>query len=468
MLSIVLMVAGITAGLMLWGFILQRWQRGVVLLLAYLPFAGVVTLALYPSPLPILIKDFFFIIPAYLAFLWTRRGGVAEQRLPGSILIAMLALTALVFVQSFNPSLANWMVAAIGAKVWLFYLPLTWLAFVLLKSREDLVRVLRLLVAIAWIPCIVGIVQWIASMIFGYQATMTAFYGAAAAGVTQQFAIFNVGGDFFRIPSTFTFVTQYFGFTLAMIIPAYALMKMDTSGKWHRFSTATLWLVILASFMSGARAAYLFVPVLLVLIYSLEGQLKGAIKIALMLPLALLTTIYITGIDPIKMFNLMQELTENYSDDIAQQGLLDALASAPFGTGTGMNTGPARYAFDDPNAFIGIENYYAKAVVELGAMGLVVVVAIFAVLAIRGYKIHRRIKDAGLRSSSAALLAFIVTMALNSFKGWQIDLDPINVYFWVFAGFLLKLPYLENSVQVNAGNRRETAEERHKPSAGVA
>jgi hypothetical protein len=38
-------------------------------------------------------------------------------------------------------------------------------------------------------------------------------------------------------------------------------------------------------------------------------------------------------------------------------------------------------------------------------------------------------------------------MALNSFKGWQIDLDPINVYFWVFSGFLLKLGYLDKLSQ---------------------
>jgi hypothetical protein len=30
-------------------------------------------------------------------------------------------------------------------------------------------------------------------------------------------------------------------------------------------------------------------------------------------------------------------------------------------------------------------------------------------------------------------------VGLNSFKGWLIDLDPVNVYFWLFAGMLLKM-----------------------------
>ncbi len=464
----ILLVVGILLILVFWGAILRRWQRGVVMLLVYMPFAGVVTLSLYPSPLPTLFKDFFFVIPAYLVFLLTRKSGVSQGHVPGSIILAMLALAALVLLQSFNPGVANWMVAAIGAKVWLFYLPLIFLAFAMVKSRDDLIRLLRLMVAIAWIPCGVGIVQWLASITFGYQATMTAFYGAAAEGATQGFASFDVGGTFFRIPSTFTFVTQYFGYTLSMIVPSYALMKMDPSRKWRRFAAASFWLVILASFMSGARAAFLFVPILLALIYLLEGKLMGVIKIAIMLPLALLAALYIAGIDPVIMFNTMLELVLTYSDEIAKQGLLDAITTAPLGVGTGINTGAARFAFDNPGIIFGygVENYYAKAVYELGIIGLVIVIALFLFLIIHGYRIHRRIQDSGLRSCSAAILAFIVTMALNSFKGWQIDLDPINVYFWVFSGFLLKLGYLDKLSQASTKVRQAEVKMHQGFSAG--
>jgi hypothetical protein len=444
-------VLGIFVVFGLWAVIFRRWQSGVMLLLAYLPFAGAVTLSQYPSSLPTLFKDFFFVIPAYLAFALTRRGGNSRGRVPNGVLIAMLVLAEMVFIQSFNSDIPNWMVAAIGAKVWLFYLPLLYLAFAMLESAGDLINVLRLMAVLAWIPCCVGILQWIASMTFGYVATMTFFYGEAAQGATQGFASFDVGGEFFRIPSTFTFVTQYFGFTLAMIAIAYALKNVDTSAKWRKFSEATMWLVVVASFMSGARAAYLFVPILLVLIYQLEGKLGGMLKITVMLPVAALVAMAFAGIDPLKMFDMTQELFLNYSDEIAKKGLLDALQSAPFGTGTGMNTGPARYAFDDPETLIGIENYYAKAVVEMGIAGLAAVAGLFIVLMVHGYRIHQRLKDAGLRSCCAAFLGFIIMMVLNSFKGWQIDLDPVNVYFWVFAGFMLKLEYLDQPVQPARG-----------------
>ncbi|MDX8400435.1 MAG: hypothetical protein R8K20_09335 [Gallionellaceae bacterium] len=430
------------------GAIFRRWQNGIVLLLAFLPFAGVVTLLLYPSPYPILIKDFYLVIPAYLAFFIRKNRSSAQGEIPSSIILVLLAFAFMVLLQSFNPELINWMVAAIGAKVWLFYIPLLFLAYTMIESRDDLIRILRLMVAIAWIPCAIGIVQWLSSMIFGYQTTMVAFYGDAADGATQNFARFSIGGLFFRIPSTFTFVTQYFGFTLAMLVPAYALIKLDTSVKWRKFATAVFWLTIVASFMSGARSAFLFVPLFLALLYFLEGKISGAMKMALMLPALFFAAMALAGIDPLKMFNMVFELFVMYSEDIAKKGLLDAISIAPFGTGTGMNTGAARYGVDDPESFIGIENYYAKAVVELGVVGLLVVVAIFVVLFKNGYKSHRRMQDLGLKSCSSAFLAFIVTMALNSFKGWQIDLDPINVYFWIFSGFMLKLPYLLESKEI--------------------
>lgn len=441
----ILLVVGLVLTLALWAFIFRRWQRGVIMLLAYIPFAGVVTLSLYPSSVPTLFKDVFFVIPAYLAFLLSPKSRRSQGHVPGEIIFAMLALAALVFVQSFNLSVANWMVAAIGAKVWLFYLPLMMLSFTMVGSRENLIQLLRLMVGIAWVPCCVGIVQWFASMTFGYQSTITAFYGAAAEAATQGFASFDVGGSFFRIPSTFTFVTQYSGYTLAMIVPAYALMKMDSSRKWRKFSNATFWLVILASFLSGARSAYLFVPILLALIYLLEGKFLGLLKMAVVLPLVLLTALAIARIDIVMMLDMMLGLFLNYGDKIARDGLLDAIAKAPLGIGTGMNTGAARFAFNNPDTVLfgfGIENYYAKVVYELGLAGLVIVVSLFLTLISHGYRIHHRIQDAALKSCSAAILAFVITMALNSFKGWQIDLDPVNVYFWVFCGFLLKLRYL--------------------------
>jgi len=67
------------------------------------------------------------------------------------------------------------------------------------------------------------------------------------------------------------------------------------------------------------------------------------------------------------------------------------------------------------------------------------------------------VRDRRLRSCSAAFLAFLVIMMVHSLKGWQIDIDPVNVYFWLYAGILLKLPRLvpEPAYETTAGSTIE-------------
>ncbi|MHB1407222.1 MAG: hypothetical protein ACYCV0_16745, partial [Desulfitobacteriaceae bacterium] len=172
------------------------------------------------------------------------------------------------------------------------------------------------------------------------------------------------------------------------------------------------------------------------------GSLAGGMRMVAMIPILLIAALSISGIEFGKLYNEMSYLVPHYASEAAYALLAHAIIQAPLGMGTGMNTGAARYAFANPNAFMAFENYYAKAVNELGIPGLIIVGLLFISLIVYGYKAHRRIHDKKLRACSAALLAFIITMAINSFKGWQIDLDPINVYFWLFSGILLKLPYL--------------------------
>lgn len=463
----ILLVVGILLILVFWGAIFRRWQRGIYLLLVYLPFAGVVTILLYPSPLPTLFKDIFFVLPAYISFflLWMVSRAKVNVYLPKLVSAALLGLTALVFVHMFNPNVANWLVAAIGAKVWLFYIPLIIMVPVMVKHNGDLIKMFRIMVAIAWIPCAVGIIQLIGSRIFGYETTMQAFFGEAAAGATQSFARFDLGGYLYRIPSTFTFVSQYYGYTLAMVVPAFALMRMDPSKKWRKFSRFILWLVITASFLSGARAAFVFIPLLLALIYTFEGDLKGLARAVVLIPVFLLVALGIAGIDSGVLFDHMRGLIPEHTLGMSNL-YLQAFNQAPLGMGTGMNTGPARYAFADQQGLAALEGYFVKALYELGIPGFFIVAALIILLMVYGYKAHQRIHDRKLRGCSAALLAFIITIAVDSYKAGRIDLDPINVYFWMFAGLLLKLGYLDKLSQASPKVRQTTVKTHRGFSAG--
>ncbi len=443
---------------------LTHWQRGVYGLLAYLPFGGAVTLALYPWRglaflNPVLYKDWLFVVPAYLGFVSSMvlRGerGPRLKRLPTALLIAF---SVLVLAQMANPNVPNLLAGLIGAKVWLLYLPLYVLTFVLVASRRHLIFLLRFLAALAVIPCVVGIVEYVSAQFLGYQTVMAAIYGAAGAQATQEYTAFEVGrGWITRIPSTFTFVTQYFGFTLAMLVACYAVWRTDPSARWRRFGCWMLGVAAVACFLCGARAAFVFVPLLLMLMFELDRGISGVLRAGLYIGGVLASTLAVSRMAAVVLFQQLSELFRNYALHTAYGDLVQAVLMAPLGNGTGTNTGSARYAFERPELFTTIENYYAKVVYELGVVGLLLFWGLFGVILWQAFRERRQLRDPGLRACSAALLAFVITMALNSFKGWLLDLDPINVYFWMFAGVLAKLPYLEARPGALAGRSPEEA-----------
>ena len=441
-------------GIGVWLFVIMNWRRGLWGLCLYMPFGGAITLYMHPNKLPLLAKDLLFVVPAYIAFFLFNTRLLRQAPIPQGVLICLGAMAVIVLLQTLNPGILHWMVAAIGVKVWLFYVPLLWLAGAFVRTEADLVRFLRVMVAIAIVPCTIGLLQWFGSATFGYQETITAFYGDRAANATQGFASFSYGGDYFRIPATFTFTSQYFGYTWAMIAMSYALMRVDPSASWRRFSLLMMGIFIVAAILSGARSALVFVPILLILIVFLDQRLTGIVAGVVLMPVLVLSSLYLGGIDPLAVFSATQILVSNYGRDLVLANLIDAIWNHPLGIGTGMNTGPARHAFGDIQVLTYLESYYAKAIVELGFFGGAAILATWAALIVYSLRVVRQMRDPALKGAAAAFTAFFIALAIHSGKGWQVDYDPVNVYFWLFAGFVFKLPYLK--IQ-RAPQKRRTA-----------
>lgn len=447
MTEIIVVIGGL-ALILLWLVFLVRWRWAFVGLLVFLPFAGLVALRFHSVKETLLLKDILFVLPAYISFFLFHRRDTRRITVPKPVLWAMGFLALLVLLQLMNPGLANLMVAAIGLKVWLFYMPLLFLTSAYVDSREDLARLLRVLVVIAIIPCAVGILQWFGAMTYGYEATMESFYDEdAARAATNNFGRHSYGGTYFRIPSTFTFNSQYFGYLMGMLVFSYCLMRTDHSPQWRRFGLIMVGVCITASALSGARGALVFIPLLLVATAFLDQRLTGIVGIVVGVPVIILTALHLGGLDPQLTYGATGALVTEYSKEIVYENIINAFLQHPLGTGTGMNTGAARHAFSsDTRAYTQLsffESYYAKAMVELGFIGLPAALAVFLTIIVKGLGALRALKDKGLRGAAAALVAFFVVITIHSGKGWQVDYDPINVYFWIFAGILFKLTALD-------------------------
>jgi len=508
----------------LWAWILPNWRRGFYVLLVFLPVIGFVSLRLYPAVWPRLLKDVLFVAPCYLGFLVAEGSWHNKIAIPRAVIIPLALFSFVVLIQTFNPSEPNWRVAAIGVKVWLFYLPFIFLGNAFFSERTAARSIWRYMVLLTLLPCIIGLTQWLGCFVFGYAPTMKTFYGAAAYAATQGFTLFTIGSwRYFRIPSTFTYVTQYLNFLISMLIPAYILWRTDPQTGWRRFGMMAWFLIILASYLSGARSAYVIVTSLAILIIFLDRGLKPALLMALTVLPILFATLLLpelatrilsrannqpvhppvtqspqpqlktqtrrvhtpnlqtrTVIPPVPVpkseitlsrryellmehqrdlgfwLKMMGSLIVDNPVDLGYTGFKESLVIAPWGKGTGTNTGAARYAYSDPgnpDTKGPFESYYAKIVYELGIPGFLCLIWFYGSIVSVGLSIRRhQASNPPVRTIASTILALVLVILVYSLKGWAIDLDPLNLYFWLFVGILLSL----------SGSAQSVTQDRHE------
>lgn len=430
---------------------ISDWRLSVLGLLIYLPFSGIPIVLAYPnSQVPVIAKDFLFVLPAYVGF-FARM--LAERRsvvFHGAPVVLMGLLAILVAGESLNPSVPSLLVAAIGAKVWLLYIPLYFLAYHFVQDRRDLSRLLKVMVVAAVIPVALGLLE--VALIYGGSADVVyRFYGSASLSATQGFTQFDYtgGGSLRRIPGTFSFVTQYYSFLVAMIAVSYAAWRGSARGTGARRGGYLMWLMTLvAVLLSGAREAFLAVPVFMLIILALEqpGSLRAAGR-ALGLVLAGVVALGAIGASLASLLSQTAETLAVEWTGVIVRGVPESLHHTWLGLGTGIATGASRYAATSSELMQTLrvpwaESWYAKTVLELGIAGLVVVMLLAGALVFQGVRNHVTLANPELRVVSAALLAFLLWTLVSGAKGPFLDLDPVNVYFWFFAGVLAKVGFL--------------------------
>ena len=432
------------------GVILRRWKWGIFGLLIYLPFAGIPTIMLYPAPvISLLIKDLLFVIPAYFGFfVWYAKNHWAVPKLfAGGPIRLLIALGLIVFAQVFNPALTNRLVGLVGVKVWLFYVPLCILGYHLIDSQDHLLRLTKLMLIVSLVPVLVGLIE--AVLIYsGFSYQVYSFYGDAASAVTQGYAETTLGeGRLVRIPSTFTFAAQYYNYLLAMLAIAYAVWLAESQKRRRRYLLlAMMGLIVLAGMLSGARGAFVMIPLFFFCTVLLKANWHKSWQPLVVVPGGVVVTILLIDTTLRDLFSALSDLTRSYIFEVQIGEFIEALNITLLGLGSGMNTGPARYLANA--SLIGLENFYAKIVVELGIPGLVIVLALFGTILARSLAELYRLRNPVLRAYSVSLIAFLLISMINLWKGSYLDIDPLNVYFWLFAGILMKLPHLE-SMQVS-------------------
>ncbi|MEA2370674.1 MAG: hypothetical protein QOH12_1068 [Solirubrobacteraceae bacterium] len=446
-----LLIIAIVGGGFTWAGV-RDWRRALLGLLLFLPYSGLLIIAAYPATGPAtLVKDFLFVIPAYLGFAGTSLIRGSSKPMAGFPLGIVLVFAVLVVLELLNPTLPSLVVGLIGTKVWLMYIPMALLGYHLVRTKADLRRVLFLMCLAAVIPLCIGVVEGIiintpqANIVYGW-------YGKAAGAVTQDFA--NVGGataTINRVPSTFSFVAQYYLFTISMVAIVYAYWRgfLSYSQRTAGIGALLFLLVVFASVVSGARGAIVAVPAMILVMLVLDGV---SIRLMLWLPVVAVAALSFAAV--VFGTSLAPLLSNVWDHGVAElavntvQGFHQAVGQTLVGLGPGVDTVSARYGLPtfDPYALVGgslKESWWVKLVLELGLAGLAVGVAMLGTIFVRAIAVHRRLRDPQLRSVSAAIVTLFAFVLVSNFKASYLDLDPTNVYFWLLVGVLLKLPALD-------------------------
>lgn len=83
--------------------------------------------------------------------------------------------------------------------------------------------------------------------------------------------------------------------------------------------------------------------------------------------------------------------------------------------------------------------------VQMGLIGYLSYVALFAILWWSGIRVYRRLSDPWLKGVAAGILAYLAVMTVSNFFAGSTTAYPVvDLYFWFFVGVLLSLPRIED------------------------
>lgn len=451
--------------------------------LFYMPFSGTVTYWIGGgNALFQLSKDVFY-IPAFIALtlqcIKKQKPILVQKKLiPTFFILVVVSIIVLLVVNGLNEFLPYckdipesqrfilrgygdvisipckdgepFLQGLLGLKVFIGYIPLIFCAYYLIEDRKQLLFLGRTFVVIAIICCALGMVQYWLLDTGRCQGTRDKVADALFKATLEAKCL--VGGSLLfspsqgviRLPGTFVSPWHWAWFLIANAALTFTTAFSDSSWFWRFSGLVGMALVMLNAIICGQRIALALVPIVIVILLVLTGQitnLKRFLPIAIGLGL-------LVGIAVIKNPDIVQERVNSLMGRwevasptafIEEQFKWSLKATKSIlGNGLGTATNSAR-------AFGGtalLETFHPKLIYEVGLIGLGAFMIFVTHLVIVALGDYLSLKDKTLRSFASSFWVFI--LIISYFPYWYpLDTDPVSVYYWLLAGVIFKLPVIE-------------------------
>ncbi|TVR13650.1 MAG: hypothetical protein EA395_03790 [Phormidium sp. GEM2.Bin31] len=440
------------------------------LFVIYMPFAGTVTYWIAGGNAIFQLAKDGFAIPAIIAiFLNLKKQGkpliipkgirIPLIILSISVLLTLLTINLPMHLASGNPP-ANptaprppegqfFFQGILGIKVLLGYLPLITCTYHMIRNKKSFLLFTRLHIVLALICCGLGLMQFLMLTTGVCQGT-DHLTGSALFQANLDYKclvggslVYSPSQNMIRLPGTFVAPWQWAWFLIANAFLTFASAFSDPSLLWQLTSFLAMALVFANAVISGQRIALLLVPLIIIIMLIVTGQLSkparfipivGGLAGLIMVSFILFPDVIQERIDStVSRWNASPP-----TDFISEQADNSSRGQRPLGYGVGRATNSTRIF--GPTRLI--ETYYPKLLYEIGTLGTVAFLGLVTSITVATFKVWRSLKDKVWRSYAASFWVFIFFISYQTYY-YPLDVDPVAVYYWMIAGLVLRLPDIE-------------------------
>jgi hypothetical protein len=444
------------------GFLaMVHWQRAIFGVFILLIFEGALRKWVVPGAQAQIyfVKD-AILLAAYVGFV--ADGKKTGGRITAAASISIILLVFFVFgcIELLNPSSPSILVGLMGLKVYFLYAPLAFVLPYAFKSQDHLLRSLWVYLLIAIPVAVLGFVQ-IAAGPGSFLNTYVSQTEDAAAGVA-----FGRDYDLIRTSGTFSYIS---GYTAYLSFIAFLATGFNMAQHWriknNIIPLAALTVTIGAMFTTGSRApVYTLIamaPVILVWAAASGVMSSGiALRLGLLLPIVALVALNLSP----EAFQAFTERASESNDSTSDRlfstvyQIIGALGAVPvLGLGIGVTHPSAMTIMGAATAdWLGdtlVEVEVARITMELGFIGLVLMLLLRIAVVVVAFQCTRAFKNPAYRALGICLT---VHLAL-SVTGTIILNNTAGLYYWGALGLVLAMQRFDRVEKLAAAKKKPKA-----------
>ncbi|MDJ0601311.1 MAG: hormogonium polysaccharide biosynthesis protein HpsL [Crocosphaera sp.] len=343
----------------------------------------------------------------------------------------------------------------LGFKILLGYIPLIFCAYYLIKDKKRLVFLGRLLVILAIICCGLAFIQYwmlktgrcegtnhlVGEDLFKPKLDAKCFVGGALLYAPSQGQI--------RLPGTFVSPWHWAWFLIGNAAICFSVAFSDPAFFWRNCGLVGMAMVFVNAVICGQRLALAVVPAVIIVMLFLTGKFADVkrfipigigLSVVLYLGLSFLNPDFIQ--ERVDSFVSRWNASPPYLFILEQFDYAIRNQEGILGRGLGVATNSTRI-FGDVAL---VETYHPKLLFETGYLGLAAFMIFVTHLCILTFQAYRRLKDQCLKSFASGFWVFL--LIISYFPYWYpLDTDPVAIYYWFFAGVILRMPLIDKEEQ---------------------